>query len=139
MVKRKNIKIVFFIAMSIAQSFSFALAKNQEFVQEQNLSFTVENAAKRAKALKCLLLSVGKNDFLIKVARVIKFDLEFTDQFDLDHKRSDQELNAKTLGVLFKKGTSLSFSFMDATKKNRKGESSVLVKVHDAHAQSVIF
>src|SRR5271157_2160817 len=59
--------------------------------ESADLSFEVHNPVRQYSKLKCLTLVIGSNDLIDKVAQIVKFDLEFSDQLDIDMKRSEKQ------------------------------------------------
>ena len=51
--------------------------------------------------IKATMLVVGDNDVLKKIAKVVTFDLSFTDQLAVDIRRADSELSKKKMVSLF--------------------------------------
>lgn len=73
----------------------------------QNFSFQIDATQKEYSKLKCLVLCVGESEELVKLGKLIKFDLEITDQLDVDVQKTETEPDAKILPKLFNRGTSL--------------------------------
>lgn len=73
----------------------------------QDLSFQVHNPTRSYSKLNCLLLLIGENKSTTQISHIIKGDLEFSDQLNVDMKRHNNELDAQTLTKLFQQGTSL--------------------------------
>lgn len=57
--------------------------------------------------IKCLMLSLSDDSVFLQLAKVIKFDLEFTDQLSVELKKTDFEPDKKVLSKLFKENISL--------------------------------
>ena len=53
------------------------------------------------------MLVLGEGNLLAKIAKIIKFDLEFSDQIEVELKKNIAQLEQKMLSVLFNQGTSL--------------------------------
>ncbi len=78
------------------------------------------NATRHAK-IKTLMLCVGEDKSLVTMSKIIKFDLEFTDQLEVELKKTDQDISTKALAKLFNDGVSLCIylknsSFLNQTK-----------------------
>lgn len=91
-----------------------SLATSQEF------SFQVDTSSQVFSKLGCLILCIGREDIVYKIGKTVKFDLEFTDQLNVDLKKADTEPDAKVLPKLFEKGTSLCL-FLKAGKATASG------------------
>lgn len=74
---------------------------------QQELSFQVQGSTQQHSKIKCLLLIIGSEPMLEKIAKIIQFDIEFSDQIEIDAKKTHAELNAKTLSKIYDRGTSL--------------------------------
>lgn len=86
-------------------SASQVLAETQK--QPMDLSFQVQSSTRQHSKLKCLMLVIGSHELLEKAAHIVQFDVEFSDQIEIDAKRNKTELDAKTLAKLYDRGTSL--------------------------------
>ena len=99
--KYKKIFFKFTLIIFLTLS-SFQITKTS-----QTPSFTVQSSARQYEKIKCLLLIFGEEKNLIKLGKIIKYDLNFTDQLEVDLKKSGLDLDAKMQDNLFKQGTSL--------------------------------
>jgi len=72
-----------------------------------SVDFHVESLAKQHEATKCLMLCIGNNEQLSQAAKIIQYDLEFSDQLKVDLKRSDKELGDRELEKLVEKDVPL--------------------------------
>ncbi|MBU1007509.1 hypothetical protein KKA53_00280 [Candidatus Dependentiae bacterium] len=88
--------------------------------------------------LKNQMLCSSKNPLLFEVARIVRDDLNFTDQFDVDLKKKEHRLTAINLKELFKQGVSLvtAFGFVE---KNKKRGTRVHVRIRDTSSNHVVF
>jgi len=91
---------------------------------DEQISFTVNNDVKQYSTVKCLMVCVGNSNELLKVAKLLKFDLEFTDQLDVEIKKHDTELDAEKMANLSKQGFSLCLSLKELAKNesNKKDD-----------------
>jgi tol-pal system beta propeller repeat protein TolB len=102
--------VLFFMILSSNNVFCENL-QNFSLTPTSTLSGNLEepvkiNATQHAK-IKTLMLCIGDNKTLISLSKIIKFDLEFTDQLEVDLKKTDQDIPDKTLAKLFNDGVSL--------------------------------
>ncbi|MCF7799501.1 hypothetical protein K9L05_02160 [Candidatus Babeliales bacterium] len=74
--------------------------------ENNNIAFQV-NANQQYGKLKCQEIIIGNSQRLAKIGKLIKFDLEFPDQLEVDLKKTNQELDSKTEKKLFDKDFSL--------------------------------
>ena len=112
--KYKKIFFKFTLIIFLTLS-SFQITKTS-----QTPSFTVQSSARQYEKIKCLLLIFGEEKNLIKLGKIIKYDLNFTDQLEVDLKKSGLDLDAKMQDNLFKQGTSLLLSIKQNNQENFK-------------------
>jgi tol-pal system beta propeller repeat protein TolB len=98
----------------------------------ESMSFAVDSNARQHEKIKCLLLSLGQDKFLSKLSNLIKYDLEFSDQLEVDLKESKTELDEKIQTKLFDQG----FSLLLYLRKNGNKINAVL---KDMSSQAVYF
>lgn len=108
---KKSFAALFFITTSLSNVFcnnlsTFSLEQTNTPTTDLNDAPVKINASKNAK-IKTLMLCVGNDKSLIAISKIIKFDLEFTDQLDVDLKKTDVTLSGKALSKLFNDGLSL--------------------------------
>lgn len=82
-----------------------------------NLTFNVSRPIKHEK-IKCLSLILNKSEDLTKLSKTLKYNLEFTDQMEINLKQSKKRLNEKLEKKFFSSGTSLCL-YISETKKNK--------------------
>jgi len=70
----------------------FTIKPTEQNIEQEPLSFAVESPVQQYGKIKCHLLLLGKNDQLTKIGKIVKFDLEFTDQLDIDLKSTKSKL-----------------------------------------------
>ena len=92
------------------------------FPNETNppLSFAIENIAVEHDKIKCQLLLLSDNKILVSLGKIVKSDLEFTDQLDVDLKKTNAQLDEKTENKLFDQGTSLLLYLNDSGNEKFK-------------------
>jgi len=120
--------------------------EKHEKIDEQ-ISFTVNSNVKQYSTVKCLMVCVGNSDELLKVAKLLKFDLEFTDQLDVEIKKHETELDAEKMAKLSGQGFSLCLSLQEIAKKdthkkeNKKKNNTidVEIKLKDPSTNQVFF
>jgi tol-pal system beta propeller repeat protein TolB len=72
-----------------------------------DLSFEIHNPVQRFSKIKCLVLMSGDKELMSKVAPLMRFDLEFSDQLDIELSKYDGQITPSLLTKLFNQGTSL--------------------------------
>lgn len=82
-------------------------------------TFEIKGREGKYSTLKNQLLCSSENKLLLRIAKIIRDDLEFTDQFDVDLKKTTQKLEEIKSKQLFKQGTSL-ITFFELVEKKRK-------------------
>ena len=103
----------------------------------QEFSFQVDASSRIFSKVKSLFLCLGNDDMLLRVGKLIKGDLEITDQLDIDLKVAEQEPQPAVLPKLFEKGTSLCL-FLKETGRHGKARDMMLT-VKEPSSQSVVF
>jgi len=84
---------------------------------QQAAAFSISAAGKSFDKVKTLLLHIGHNDVIDNIAKVLQFDLEFSDQLAIDVKRTATTPNAKQAAVLGKQGYTLMLILEEQEKK----------------------
>ncbi len=112
--------------------------------QAQDFTFEVTTPVKKHQAIKCILLCVGERDkFVENVAKMIKFDLEFTDQLSVTLKRSKKDLNKKIARKLFEQDTSLCLYVRacdkKSKKKKKKKKNAITIELKDTSSYDTVF
>ena len=123
--------------------------KAEELTQNSHndsLSFAVESPVQQHSKIKCQALLIGGDDLLAKVGKIIKFDLAFTDQLDIDLKKSKSELSPEILSKLFEKEISLFLSLtqknnnkIKATLKDTSSNTTVFEKEFECNKNNIVF
>jgi TolB protein len=103
----------------------------------QEFSFQVDASSRIFSKLKSLFLCLGNDDMLLRVGKLIKGDLEITDQLDIDLKVAEQEPQAAVLPKLFEKGTSLCLFLKNIGHHGKDHE--MMLTVKEPSSQSVVF
>jgi len=75
--------------------------------QDDEISVQVSANSSGHSKIKALMLCIGKDESLVTLAKIVKFDLEFTDQLDVELNKTDAEPDKKVLAKLFNDGVSL--------------------------------
>jgi tol-pal system beta propeller repeat protein TolB len=96
----------------------FTIKPTEQNIEQEPLSFAVESPVQQYGKIKCHLLLLGKNDQLTKIGKIVKFDLEFTDQLDIDLKSTKSKLSSKIMSKLFDQGSSLCL-YLNNTDKTK--------------------
>ena len=100
------------------------------------MAFEVKQFNSDYSKLKILILCQGQENLLLKVGKLISEDLDFTDQFDVDLRKSGDSLNYLDSKKLFSQGFSL-VSFMSCNSRKKRNLINIVVK--DANSNSVLF
>ncbi|MCK4517947.1 PD40 domain-containing protein [Candidatus Babeliales bacterium] len=124
--KKSFLTIVTFICCLLATSSmsAWSLFKREKQNQPQAISLDAHVTAEKYSKLKSLFLCQG-DESLLQLCKIICDDLDFTDQFEVELKKSTQKVNnlqIKKAHVrkLFKKGTSLLFILEQAKNSETK-------------------
>ncbi|MFA6263971.1 MAG: hypothetical protein WCW33_06040 [Candidatus Babeliales bacterium] len=72
-----------------------------------DLSFEIHNPVQRFSKIKCFVLLNGDKEIMGKVAPLLRFDLEFSDQLDVEFGNYDGPITTSLLTKLFSQGVSL--------------------------------
>jgi tol-pal system beta propeller repeat protein TolB len=82
-----------------------------------NLTFSAGKPLEHEK-IKCLTLILSKDENTRKLSKTLKYNLEFTDQIEVDLKSSKNKLTPEQEQKMFKKGVSLCL-YINSNKKNK--------------------
>ncbi|MCK4651306.1 PD40 domain-containing protein [Candidatus Babeliales bacterium] len=102
-----NLLVNLTIFLIIICNYQKIQAKQQE--QKDQLSFKIQSPIQQHSKIKIQSLIIGKNTekTIDDSAKIIKYDLEFTDQLEVDLKKINEPLNKKIEEKLVEKGISL--------------------------------
>lgn len=117
----------FFRCILIVSCFCTFLQAAVDDAPNQSCSFQVSSGCGYSK-LKCLLLAIGKEKELFNIAKILKFDFEFTDQLDVELKSYEHELDQALEKKLFNQGFSLCMYLKEAAHKGSSHDFSVQLK-----------
>lgn len=92
-------------------------------VDDQDMAFEIHTPSRQHSKINCLMLVIGQDPLLDKIAPLLQFDLEFSDQIAIDIKRHQAELDQKVLSKLFDQGVSLCLYVKQQEKKSKKSKS----------------
>jgi len=95
-----------------------------ETSENGDISFTVNSNVKQYSTVKCLMVCIGQSDELIKIAKLLKFDLEFSDQLDVEIKKHETELDAEKMAKLAGQGISLCLVLKESITNDNKNKKS---------------
>jgi tol-pal system beta propeller repeat protein TolB len=136
-VKKIVYRILFGGACCMTMGHSAAELDSQTLAAAQGFSFQIDTSSQIFSKVNCLMLCIGQQDIVYKVGKTVKFDLEFTDQLDVELKKAEAEPEAKVLPKLFEKGTSLCL-FLKAGKTTNSG-CDIEVTLKEPSANQVVF
>ena len=129
-----------FIALyATAVTFSTCALQTSTTQYPENLSFNVQSSTLQHSKLKCLMLIINAHQTLEKIAHVVQFDVEFSDQIDVEAKRNKTELSAKTLEKLYDRGTSLCLYLKGQGSINDEDPIHVIATIKDPASNTVLF
>lgn len=108
-------------------------------ISNKNTSTYISVKPQDYSKTKCLMLCLSKDSTLLNLAKIIKFDLEFTDQLEIDLKKTDVEPSDKILSKLFNEGTSLCIYIKhDKSPPNDNKLKNIEIILKDTFSQSVL-
>lgn len=114
-----------------------AAGQNQKKIERKDsFEITVQEKKRQYQALECLMLKIGERDELEKLCKMIKFDLEFTDQLKIDLKHAREIPSDRVLNKLSKEGVALFFSAQ--LHQNGAGQE-VEIQVKDPSSGMAVF
>ena len=134
-------KNYYFQTILLALLFVPALAKastNKQKTPDGSLAFSVSTQTQENEKIKCQSLIIGKDKNLIKLGKIIKFDLNFTDQLNVNLKRIDKKLDQEVESKLFETGTSLCL-YISKTKEQISLDRKVTIELRDISSNSKLF
>ena len=85
--------------------------------------------------IKCKFLCLSKSKFALNLSKLIRDDLNSTDQLDVDLKKYNKNLDKKVLNKFFEKDISL-FIFLNEDKKIKEN---INVKIKDTDSDEILF
>lgn len=108
------------VVLCFAVNFKYCSGDDKNVSKDSNDIHATVSGASEHSTLKCLMLSLSQDSTFLQLAKILKFDLEFTDQISVDLKKTDSVPADKVLAKLFGEGVSLSVFLKDAgtSKKN---------------------
>jgi tol-pal system beta propeller repeat protein TolB len=113
--------------------------KKTDTSEKSNIHATI-NSPKEHSKLRCLMLSLSENSTFLQMAKILKFDFEFTDQMTVDLKKAITEPTDKVLAKLFNEGISLSVILNDlGIKKCNSDVCRVRIVVKEPSSGSTLF
>lgn len=101
-------------------------------VADSSLGVSASGARKHRK-IKSLMLCHDPDSLMLKCAKVIYDDLDFSDQFDVVWQKTDAKPDSVSLKKLFSQGTSLLIAFF------KQGKLQMSVSVKDTSSGMVLF
>jgi|SaaInlLV_10m_DNA_2_1039722.scaffolds.fasta_scaffold00131_54 tol-pal system beta propeller repeat protein TolB len=99
------------------------------------VSFSVQGTKGEYTKLKTLFFCHSENKILLRLSTVICEDLNFTDQFDVEIKKTNSVISKSVLAKLFKDGTSLSISLKGLSDSCSK----VYLEIADTSSGFIVF
>jgi tol-pal system beta propeller repeat protein TolB len=89
--------------------------------------------------LPCLMLACSDDEAVLRLAKDLKFDIEFSDQVAIDLKKTAQEPPAAVIKKLFNQGTSLAMILKPTSLATKKNRGKVHVTIRDTHSNQILF
>ncbi len=103
-----------------------------------DLSFEIHNPARQYSKVKCRMLMSGPDgEMLSKIAHIMRFDLEFSDQLDVELGAYTGEIGSALLKKLFNEGTLLCVQIRHHRKIAEQSELNLVIK--ETSAGTVLF
>lgn len=99
---RQNFMVALSVVMMTSGVYA-AEAQSEQKPEQFELSFTAKSSKQRAK-IKCHIAQIGNNEMHHKLINIVKYDMEFTDQFATDLVLHEKEHTPQELKKLFKSG-----------------------------------
>lgn len=101
-------------------------------------SYTFQvNSSKNYSKIKCLILAIGKSNALLNVGKLLKYDLEFSDQLDVELKKYAKQLDQAAETKLFSQGYSLCLYLKEVAC--RGGTMDISIQLRDTSSGQVFF
>lgn len=125
LISKKKV-IILFVILS---NFSFVFCENLNSQKNTDEGVHATVSAKCHSKIKGFILSLSDDYTVLQLAKVLKFDLEFTDQISLELKKSDQEPDVKVQAKLFDEGISLSCLLREELSENKKDADDRIIDV----------
>ncbi len=119
-------------SITVTSRVPHTLAK-QDLARMDDMTFEVYTPARKHSKIKCLMLVLNSNKLIDQIAKVLQFDLEFSDQIDVEMKKGNIELNEKVTAKLFEQGTSMCMYLSSHAKKKSNNTLRVLIKDTSSH------
>lgn len=120
----------------------FILLNSLALCSKPAMKFNVSNEKitkcgfKRYSKLKNIILCHGSDPYLMKFTKIVFDDLSFTDQFDVDVRKTTKLLKDHSLKKLFEKGTSLVTFIKQIDDKKNPG---LQVVIKDTNSDLTVF
>jgi tol-pal system beta propeller repeat protein TolB len=105
-------------AAELQESQASAASTIQAIPFDATVKFEVHNPLKQYNKIKCLMLTLSQHHTISQIAKVMQFDIEFSDQIAVELNKATKALEPATLQKLFKQGTSLCLYIEDAPATN---------------------
>lgn len=105
---------------------------------EKNDNSVLINPSTNTK-LPCLMLACSEDETVLKLAKDLKFDIEFSDQVSVDLKKTEHEPGDHIIKKLFTQGTSLAITLKPTKIAHGKKRGNIQVMVRDTHSNQLMF
>ena len=97
-------------------------------VIQQPAPLLLSSTAKQYSKIKMIMLHIGESEAVANIAKMIHFDLEFSDQMAINLKKTATVPNAKQAAVLGKQAYTLLLTLEEKNKKKKTTEVEVTLK-----------
>lgn len=104
---------------------------------QESSNFFIKSAT--SAKLPCLMLACSDNQDFLKLAKDLKYDIEFGDQVAIDLKKTDHAPSNDVVKKLFNQGTSLAMILNPISLATKKHRGTVAVTIRDTHSNQVLF
>ena len=131
----KTGSMVICVVLCISSLYPWPWSKSKE-KSNVSTSFHIKSSSDGYSVLPCMLGCFGEHLLTTNVAKVIRDDLDFTDQFTVALKKVKQEVGDRELKKLFDDGTSLYIELYEGTHTDDRIE--VVARVKDTNSGCLV-
>ena len=127
---------IFFVRSLIAASSLYITAYTTLVCEDFKTPPTIEFSSSEKlihRKMSCLMLVFSNNETLLNLAKNLQQDLEFTDQLDVEVKKTTADIQQKVFSKLFDNGYALTLYMQDA------GKNRIKLAVKDTQTQETYF
>jgi tol-pal system beta propeller repeat protein TolB len=119
--------LILFLLLTLLHS-AIAATPPAPTVVQQPAPLLLSSKAKQYSKIKMIMLHVGESEAVANIAKMIHFDLEFSDQMAINLKKTAAVPNPKQAAVLAKQAYTLMLTLEEKNKKKKATEVEVTLK-----------